>query len=168
MKTNGHRTLIYRSVLLVLLSLYFLLVFGSPKHEGPSAHYHPAYESPSKVSIAAPGIDLPKLLSFEGTSSNKEVRLNWKFETMDGLEECILERAEKLNEFKPIAYFFMTEDIQIPNLKYTDRLTKQKTYHYRLRLTGKDGEKRYTKILTFNIHSNQNEKKCLAYPSVIE
>jgi hypothetical protein len=168
MKTNGHRTLIYRGILLLLLSLYFLLVFGRSGHESFPAHYHTAFTSPKLPEYRACEIVLPKLLSFEGTSSKNEVKLNWKFETTDGLEECILERAEKSSEFKPVAYFFMTEDIQVPNLKYTDRVPKQQTYHYRLKLTGKDGEKRYTKVLTFNIHTNQNEKKCLAYPSVIE
>src|SRR5262249_20835884 len=121
MKTNGLRSFIYKSILLVLLSLYFLLVFGRQNTATPiiSSRIAPNIESPIKVDTP-----LPKLLSFEGTSSNKEVKLNWKFETTEGLDECIVERADKSGKFKPVAYFFMTEDIHIPDLKFTDRLPK--------------------------------------------
>jgi hypothetical protein len=110
---------------------------------------------------------LPKLLSFEGLSSNKQVKLNWKFETTEGLDECIVERADKSGAFKPVAYFFMTEDIHIPDLHYTDNVPKNKTYLYRLQLTGKDGDKQYTKILSFNVGS-EDQKQSLSYPVVVK
>lgn len=158
MKTNGLRSFIYRAILLILLSLYFLLVFSRTYDSKP---YTFAYNHKSLSS-------LPKLLSFEGISVNKQVKLNWQFETTAGLDECIVERADKSGDFKPIAYFFMTEDIHIPNLHYTDSVPKNKTYRYRLRLTGKDGDKQYTRTLTFKIGSDQNQKRSLNFPLVME
>src|SRR6266516_1005281 len=160
MKTNGLRSLIYKAVLLILLSLYFLLVF--------SRTYDRHFNLPGYISYKkdTPPL-LPKLLSFEGTSSNKQVRLTWEFETTEGLDECILERADKPGDFKPVAYFFMTEDIHIPNLRYTDNVPKNKTYFYRLRLTGQEGNNQYTKPLAFNISNKQNQKESLVYPFVI-
>jgi len=166
MKTNGSRGIIYKGILLILLSLYFLLVFGNPGKpvasgflQNVALHLHPA---PAIVDTP-----LPKLLSFEGISSSKQVRLNWKFETTEGLDECILERADKSGEFKPVAYFFMTEDIHIPDLKFTDHVPKSTTYHYRLRLTGKNGDKQLTRTLSFKC-SKQDQKQSLNGPLVMQ
>jgi hypothetical protein len=160
MKTNGLRSLIYKAVLLILLSLYFLLVFSRTCDRHFDLPGNISYKKDTPPS-------LPKLLSFEGTSSNKQVRLTWEFETTEGLDECILERADKPGDFKPVAYFFMTEDIHIPNLRYTDNVPKNKTYFYRLRLKGKEGNNQYTKPLAFKINNKQNQKESLVYPFVI-
>ncbi len=114
MKANGLRLIIYRAILLVLLSLYFILVFGQVPDSS-------SYFQQVKYTITS-NQSLPKLLAFDGVSSDKQVKLNWRFETMAGLDACVLERADKSNDFKPIAYFFMTEDINIPALKYTDKV----------------------------------------------
>jgi len=158
MKTNGLRALIYKGILLILLSLYFLLVFG----ESASAPLNRDFGASLRASIP-----LPKLLSFEGVVSNKQVKLNWQFETTEGLDECIVERADKSGEFKPVAYFFITEDIHIPNLHFTDNVTKNRTYYYRLKITGKDGDKQYTKTLTFQM-KKQDQKQSLNYPLVLQ
>jgi hypothetical protein len=88
-------------------------------------------------------------------SSGKQVKLNWRFETTAGVDACILERADKSNDFKPIAYFFMTEEIDIPALKYTDKVPQSATYFYRLKLTGKDGSADSSKVVMIKIGSDQ-------------
>jgi len=174
MKTNGLRSFIYKSILLILLSLYFLLVFSRTNNSFPvRIHFnaetrHALYLRFFKQTNGNVDTPLPKLLSFEGTSSNKQVKLNWKFETTEGLDECILERADKSGDFKPVAYFFMTEDIHIPDLRFTDSVPKNKTYYYRLRLTGKNGDRQCTKTLTFNINNKLDQKSVLSYPLVIQ
>jgi len=147
MKANGFRLIIYRAILLVLLSLYFILVFGQVPD---SSNYF------QQINYTVTGKQsLPKLLNFDGVSSAKQVKLNWRFETTAGLDRCVLERADKSNDFKPIAYFFITEDINIPALKYTDKVPQNATYFYRLKLTGKDGSADSSKVVTIKIGSDQ-------------
>jgi hypothetical protein len=162
MKTSGLRNVILKAILLILFCLYFLLVFSKTLSASvtlPDQNF--------SGSLSSKQGSLPKLLSFEGLSSNRQVKLNWKFETTEGLDECIVERADKSGNFKPVAYFFMTEDIHIPNLHYTDNVPKNNTYYYRLQLTGKDGDKQYTKTLSFNVGS-EDQKQSLSYPAVLE
>jgi hypothetical protein len=147
MKANGFRLIIYRAILLVLLSLYFILVFGQVPDS--SNYFQQVRYTVTKQQ------SLPKLLSFEGVSSDKQVKLNWRFETTAGLESCILERADKSNDFKPIAYFFMTEDINIPSLKYTDKVSQDAIYSYRLKLTGKDGSADSSKVVMITISDHK-------------
>jgi hypothetical protein len=146
MKANGFRLIVYRVILLILLSLYFILVFGQVPD---SSNYF------QQVNYTIRQQSLPKLLNFDGTSSDNQVRLNWKFETTAGLDACILERADKSNDFKPIAYFFMTEDINVPALKYTDKVPQNATYFYRLKISGKDGTSDSSKVVTIRINSDQ-------------
>jgi len=146
MKANGFRLIVYRVILLILLSLYFILVFGQVPD---SSNYF------QQVNYTIRQQPLPKLLTFDGVSSDNQVRLNWKFETTAGLDACILERADKSNDFKPIAYFFMTEDINVPSLKYTDKVPQNATYSYRLKITGKDGSSDSSKVVTIRINSDQ-------------
>jgi hypothetical protein len=147
MKANGFRLIVYRAILLVLLSLYFVLVFGQVPDSSN-------YFQQVNYTIAKQE-SLPRLLTFDGVSSDKQVKLNWRFETTAGLDACILERADKSNDFKPIAYFFMTEDINIPALKYTDKVPENTTYSYRLRLTGKDGSTDSSRVVTIKFASDQ-------------
>src|SRR5204863_9403196 len=98
MKTNGLRGLIYKTILLVLLCLYFLLVFGRPINNSNRPFCKTATVFLKQASNAA-DTPLPKLLTFEGVASNKQVKLNWKFENIVGLDECILERADTLGNF---------------------------------------------------------------------
>ena len=147
MKANGFRLIVYRAILLVLLSLYFILVFGQVPD---SSNY---FQQVNYTITKLPS--LPKLLNFDGVSSDKHVKLNWRFETTAGLDGCILERADKSNDFKPIAYFFMTEDINIPALKYTDKISQNATYFYRLKLTGKDGSADSSKVIMIKTGSDQ-------------
>ncbi len=166
MKTSGLRNLILKAVLLILFCLYFLLVFSKPVSATVTLPIYNGSLCFNQLDSPKPD-PLPKLLSFEGLSSNKQVKLNWKFETTEGLDECIVERADRSGAFKPIAYFFMTEDIHIPDLHYTDNVPKNKIYLYRLQLTGKDGDKQYTKTLSFDVGS-QDQKQSLDYPVVTE
>ena len=146
MKANGFRLIVYRAILLVLLSLYFILVFGQVPD---SSNYF------QQVNYITKQQSLPKLMSFDGISSDKQVKLNWRFETTTGLDACILERADKSNDFKPIAYFFMTEDINIPTLKYTDKVPQDATYFYRLKITVKYGSADSSKVVTIKIGGDQ-------------
>jgi len=147
MKANGFRLIVYRAILLVLLSLYFILVFGQVPDS--SNYFQQVNYTVTKQQ------SLPKLISFEGIPSDKQIKLNWRFETTSGLESCILERADKSNDFKPIAYFFMTEDINLPAVKYTDKVSENATYSYRLRLTGKDGSTDSSKVIVIPIAADQ-------------
>ena len=147
MKANGFRLIVYRAILLVLLSLYFILVFGQVPDS--SNYFQQVNYTITKHE------SLPRLLSFDGVSSDRQVKLNWRFESMAGLDACILERADKLNDFKPIAYFFMTEDIDIPSLKYTDKVPQDATYTYRLKLTGKDGSTDTSKVVIIKTGGDQ-------------
>jgi len=147
MKANGFRLIVYRAILLVLLSLYFVLVFGQVADS--SNYFQQVNYTASKAQ------SLPKLITFDGISSDKQVKLNWRFERTSGLDACILERADKSNEFKPIAYFFMTEDINISTLKYTDKVPRDATYFYRLKMTGKDGSADSSKVVTIKIGGDQ-------------
>jgi hypothetical protein len=140
--------IVYRAILLVLLSLYFILVFGQVPD---SSNY---FQQVNYTTIAKQQ-SLPKLLNFDGVLSDKQVKLNWRFETTAGLDACILERADKSNDFKPIAYFFMTEDIKVPTLKYTDKISQNATYFYRLKLTGKDGSADSSKVIMIKTGSDQ-------------
>jgi len=151
MKANGFRLIVYRVILLILLSLYFILVFGQVPD---SSNYFQQvnYSTTAKQS-------LPKLLDFDGVSSDKQVKLNWRFETTAGLDACVLERADKSNEFKPVAYFFITEDINIPALKYTDKVPENTTYFYRLKLTGRDGSADSSRVVTVRVRSDQKAHK---------
>jgi len=151
MKANGFRLIVYRIILLILLSLYFILVFGQVPD---SSNYFQQvnYNITAKQS-------LPKLLDFDGVSSDKQVKLNWRFETTAGLDACVLERADKSNEFKPVAYFFITEDINIPALKYTDKVPENTTYFYRLKLTGRDGSADSSRVVTVRVSSDQKAHK---------
>ena len=147
MKANGFRLIIYRAILLVLLSLYFMLVFGQvPDSSNYFLRTNYANTTPQS---------LPKLLSFYGVSSDKLIRLTWRFESTNGLDACVLERADKSNDFKPIAYFFITEDIDIPNLKYVDKVSHDATYSYRLKLTGKDGSIDSSKVIMIKSGGDQ-------------
>ena len=151
MKANGFRLIVYRVILLILLSLYFILVFGQVPD---SSNYFQQvnYNITAKQS-------LPKLLDFNGMSSDKQVKLNWRFETTAGLDACVLERADKSNEFKPVAYFFITEDINIPVLKYTDKVPENTTYFYRLKLTGRDGSADSSRVVSVRVSSDQKAHK---------
>lgn len=163
MKTSGFRGFIFKTILLILLCLYFLLVFSQTSNS-PSASFGQNRDMNSKKSNFPDSSSLPKLLSFEGTSSKRQVRLSWKFETTQGIDECVLERADKDGEFKPVAYFLMTEDIHLPGLRYTDTVPKSTTYHYRLKLSGKEGDQKYTKTLSFDFSEKQDQRSSLSYP----
>jgi hypothetical protein len=151
MKANGFRLIVYRIILLILLSLYFILVFGQVPD---SSNYFQQvnYNITAKQS-------LPKLLDFDGVSSDKQVKLKWRFETTAGLDACVLERADKSNEFKPVAYFFITEDINIPALKFTDKVPENTTYFYRLKLTGRDGSADSSRVVTVRVSSDHKAHK---------
>ena len=151
MKANGFRLIVYRIILLILLSLYFILVFGQVPD---SSNY---FQQVNYSITAKPS--LPKLLDFDGVSSDKQVKLNWRFETTAGLDACVLERADKSNEFKPVAYFFITEDINIPALKYTDKVAENATYFYRLKLTGRDGSADSSRVVNVRVSSDQKAHK---------
>jgi hypothetical protein len=49
----------------------------------------------------------------------------------------------------------MTEDINIPTLKYTDKVPQDATYFYRLKITGKDGSADSSKVVTIKIGGDQ-------------
>jgi hypothetical protein len=148
MKANGFRLIVYRAILLVLLSLYFILVFGQVPDSSN-------YFQQVNYTITKHQSSLPKLLGFDGISSDKQVKLNWRFETTAGLDGCVLERADKSNDFKPVAYFFMTEDINIPSLKYTDKVPQDATYFYRLKFTAKDGSSDSSKVVMIKVGGDQ-------------
>jgi hypothetical protein len=157
MKTNGLRIIIYRGILLAVLSLYFLLVFGQTEKDS-SLRFTRADETLT----SAPA----KLLNFEGVSSENQVRLAWEFDNMRDLDQCVLERADEQGGFKPVAYFFITEDINIPKLHFTDKVKTGRNYTYRLVMTGRDGIKNATNTLKFSCKSGRQDRQTLPPPLV--
>src|SRR5262249_24041781 len=67
-------------------------------------------------------LSMPKLLNFYGTANKNAVTLNWQFETTDGLDNCVVERANGNNNYQPVAYFMMTEKSSNNSFHYNDNL----------------------------------------------
>ena len=112
-------------------------------------------------------LPLPKLLSFTGENNGSNIALNWKFDTKDGLNQCVLERADRSNQYEPIAYFMLTDELAKSNsFKYTDRPAVAGNYSYRLKMISNKGEVQYSNIVSF-IMKEENKNQLTVYPTSV-
>ena len=122
MKANGIRTIIIRGVLLILLSLYFLIVFGQKS---------------------------PNVVLFNANRKADNISLKWQLASSNNLSTVIIEKKNADNTFKPVAEFWVNFDGKTEtNFKFTDKGTKKKKEQYRLKLINNKGEVEYSELVS--------------------
>jgi hypothetical protein len=136
MKANGIRTIIIRGVLLVLLSLYFLIVFGQKS---------------------------PNLVSFDANRKAENISLQWLLSPSNNLSTVVIEKKLTDNSFQPIAEFWVNFDGNKEcNFQFTDKRAKKKEAQYRLRLVTDKGEVQYSEIVSSSVKSLKKETTQIA------
>jgi hypothetical protein len=127
MKANGIRTIIIRGVLLVLLSLYFLVVFGQKS---------------------------PNLVSFDASPKAENISLQWLLSPSNNLSTVVIEKKLTDNSFHPIAEFWVNfEGNKECNFQFTDKQGKKKNAQYRLKLVSDKGEVQYSDVVSSSAKS---------------
>lgn len=122
MKTNGFRTIILRGVLLVLLSLYFLIVFGQKS---------------------------TNLVSFNANRTADNVSLQWQLASSNHLSTVIIEKKIAADTFQPVAEFWVNFDGNTEtNFRFTDKKITKKSMQYRLKLISDKGEVEYSELVS--------------------
>ena len=122
MNANGIRTIIIRGVLLILLSLYFLIVFGQKS---------------------------PNLVLFNASRKADKVSLQWQLASSNNLSTVVIEKKNTDNTFKPVAEFWVNFDGNSEtNFKFTDKGTNKKQEQYRLKLISNKGEVEYSELVS--------------------
>ncbi|MCW3118302.1 MAG: hypothetical protein JWM28_2384 [Chitinophagaceae bacterium] len=120
MKTNSIRIIMIRSLLLVLLSLYFIVVFGQSS----------------------------SLVSFNASKKAENIALQWILAPSNNLSTVIIERKTTDTTFQSIAVFWVNFDGNTErNFTYTDKKVKSKTARYRLKCITADGNVQYSSIV---------------------
>jgi hypothetical protein len=120
MKANGTRIIIIRGLLLVLLSLYFIVVFGQS----------------------------PNLVSFNASKKQENIALQWILTPSNNLSTIIIERKTTDSSFRSIAEFWINFDGNTErNFKYTDKKVKSKKAEYRLKCITADGKVQYSDVI---------------------
>jgi hypothetical protein len=131
MKANGIRTIIIRGVLLVLLSLYFLVVFGQKS---------------------------PNLVSFDVSYKAENISLQWLLSPSNNLSTVVIEKKLTDNSFQPIAEFWVNFDGNKEcNFQFIDKKAKNKGTRYRLKLVTDKGEVQYSDIVSSSAKSLKKE-----------
>jgi len=121
MKTNAIRIILIRSLLLVILSLYFIVVFGQT----------------------------PSLVSFNVSKKAENIALQWSLAPANNLSTIIIERKTTDTTFQAIAEFWVNFDGNTErNFNYTDKKVKTKTAEYRLRCIAADGKVQVSKVMS--------------------
>ena len=119
MKSNGTRIILIRGLLLVLLSLYFIVVFG---------------QSP--------------LVSFNASKKAENIALQWVLTPTNNLSTIIIERKTTDTAFQSIAEFWVNFDGNTErNFNYTDKKVKVEKAQYRLKCIAADGKVQYSDIV---------------------
>ena len=127
MKANGIRTIIIRGVLLVLLSLYFLIVFGQKS---------------------------PNLVSFDASRKSENISLQWLLSPSNNLSAVVIEKKLTDNSFQPIAEFWVNfEGNKECSFHFIDKRAKRKDAQYRLKLVTDKGEVQYSEIVSSSAKS---------------
>ena len=120
MKTNITRIILIRGLLLVLLSLYFIVVFGQS----------------------------PSLVSFNASKKAENIALQWILTPSNNLSTIIIERKTTDTSFKSIAEFWINFDGNKEcNFSYTDKKVKSKKAEYRLKCIAGDGKVQYSQVV---------------------
>ncbi|MES1220809.1 MAG: hypothetical protein ABUT20_35240 [Bacteroidota bacterium] len=119
-QNNGARIILIRGLLLVILSLYFMVVFGQS----------------------------PDLVSFNASKKEENIALQWMLAPSNKLSTIIIERKTTDSSFRSIAEFWVNFDGNTErNFKYTDKKVKSKTAQYRLKCIAADGKVQYSDIV---------------------
>ncbi|MBS1608148.1 MAG: hypothetical protein JSS70_05125 [Bacteroidetes bacterium] len=122
MKANGIRTMIIRGVLLILLSLYFLIVFGQKS---------------------------PNLISFTASRQSETISLQWLLASSNNLSTVIIEKKLADSSFQQIAEFWVNfEGNKECNFRFSDKKVKAKNTQYRLKLVTDKGNIEYSDIVS--------------------
>jgi len=117
MKTKELKVAIMRGVLLILLSLYFIVVFGQSTD----------------------------VISFNAARNDGNIALQWQLSSANKLTTVIVEKKTQDNEFSAIAEFWVNFDGNTETkFSFTDKKVKAKTTHYRLKLISQSGDIKYT------------------------
>jgi len=124
MKTKELKMVIIRGVLLILLSLYFIVVFGQSTD----------------------------VVSFNAARSDGNIALQWQLSPANKLTTVIVEKKTQDNEFSAIAEFWVNFDGNTETkFGFTDKKVKAKTTtHYRLKLISQSGDIKYTSELSLS------------------
>jgi hypothetical protein len=137
MKTNGTRIILIRGLLLVLLSLYFIVVFGQPA----------------------------SLVSFNASRKAENIALQWELTPSNNLSTVIIERKTTDTSFQSIAEFWVNFDGNTErNFSYTDKKVKSEKAQYRLKCIAADGKVQYSHIV---LSAQSGRKKTTIKPSAV-
>ena len=137
MKTNEIRIIIIRSVLLILLSLYFIVVFGQS----------------------------PNVVSFNANRKAESISLQWVLAPSNNLSTVIIERKNADTSFQSIAEFWVNfEGNTERNFRFNDKNVKNKAAQYRLKVITANGEVQYTDIIS---SANETAKKVVKKTSAV-
>ena len=138
MKTNGLRIILIRSLLLIVLSLYFIVVFGQTS----------------------------SLVSFNVSKKAENIALQWSLAPANNLSTIIIERKTTDTTFQAIAEFWVNFDGNTErNFNYTDKKVKTKTPQYRLRCIAADGKVQVSKVVSA---ADISSGKSAAKPSAVK
>ncbi|HVZ57164.1 MAG TPA: hypothetical protein VG870_10935 [Chitinophagaceae bacterium] len=151
MKTNGTQMILVRSVLLVLLCLYFLLVFAHPGPAGVSR------------GMAVPGTGVPaqadrpalhqkgqltSLQFFNVRRREHQVELEWALTPQNKVSTVIIERKGQDGTFRPIAQVWVNFDgNQETHFRYRDKQASGKKLYYRLQLVPDSGSVEFSPVI---------------------
>jgi len=121
MKTKGIRVILLRGLLLIILSLYFIVVFGQT----------------------------PSLVSFNASKKAENIALQWRLTPANNLSTIIIERKTTDSTFQAIAEFWVNFDGNTEtNFNYTDKKVKAKSAQYRLRCIAADGKVQISQVVS--------------------
>jgi hypothetical protein len=135
MKTNGTRIILIRGILLLLLSLYFIVVFGQSSN----------------------------IVFFNASRKSENIALQWVLAPSNNLSTVIIERKSIDTAFRSIAEFWVNFDGNTEhNFRYTDKKVKSKTVQYRLKCITTDGQIQYSNIVS---SADAGERKITAKPA---
>ena len=111
---------------------------------------------------------LPSLINFEGNRNRNGIAFKWDFSATEGLDHCVLERAAGAGTYSAVADFIYTgENAFEKHTTYTDNSVSKGDYNYRLKMTGKNGEIKYSSVLAFKTGAENDSQELNVYPSVI-
>lgn len=119
--------------------------------------YFKSFNYPNTVLAAS------KILNFEGNMSGTAVNLNWSISSPENAYNCTLEKAGDDNRFETVEGF---NKKNATDYSYTDILHSSGRSLYRVKLTGPEGQVKYSNVLSFQkAGASGNEVK--VYPSIV-
>lgn len=119
--------------------------------------------------VSWPGTTLAvKLVSFEGTYENGDVKISWKTESdADGLRYEV-ERSLDGQSFLPVSSMPALGNTGSVLYSYVDHTAKSSTvYNYRLKIVNKDGKIEYSKTVVVRTKANQMGGGVYTFPNPV-